>query len=159
MQAWYGRYKTKTEAPNDELPTEFKFLLIPKLSDSFRRLHQPFAVWALAKSLDIPPVFPHFLQTPEHRGVGTSHPAEPLNLGDNEMALRVTLSTATPPGCAYRWNDNCPKKSCHYYVPGGYVIGSERVRRVSRNWNDLALLTFAQLHVRRVMTSTTSVGV
>jgi hypothetical protein len=55
--------------------------LEPKLSDSLRRLHQVLVLVALAKSLDIPPVFLRFLQVPQHQALGTSHPAEPLNLG------------------------------------------------------------------------------
>jgi hypothetical protein len=49
-------------------------------------LHQLLALWAFAKSLDIPPVFLHFLQTPEHQGLGTSHPAESLSLGERETS-------------------------------------------------------------------------
>jgi len=44
-------------------------------------LHQLLALWAFATSLDIPPVFLHLLQTPEHQGLGTSHPAKSLSLG------------------------------------------------------------------------------
>jgi hypothetical protein len=44
-------------------------------------LHQILALWAFAKSLDIPPVFLRFMQTPEHQGIATSHPAESLSLG------------------------------------------------------------------------------
>jgi hypothetical protein len=57
---------------------------IPKLSDSHRRSVPTPCALVFAKSLDIPPVFLHFLQTPEHQGVGTSHPAESLSLGNRK---------------------------------------------------------------------------
>ena len=36
----------------------------------------------------------------------------------------VILSTATPPGDAYSWDDSSLEKFCHYCVLGGYGIGS-----------------------------------
>ena len=66
--------------------------LSPKLSDSYRRSAPTPCALVFAKSLDIPPVFLRFLQTPEHQGLGTSHPAEPLNLGYIRSGYRPSVN-------------------------------------------------------------------